>query len=63
MQVIIIANIIIKFSVIPPFYVNFTNILQADFLPKFFCPKILSQTVSREKLFKTLSYEKKLLVN
>jgi hypothetical protein len=46
--------------------VNFTNILQAAFVLIFFCQKLQNQTVSREKLHKTLSYKKaarKLLVN
>jgi len=38
---------------------NFTNILLAAFAPIFFCQKkIQSQSVSREKLCKTLSYKK-----
>jgi len=38
--------------------VNFINILQAAFALLFFCQKIQSQTVSKEKLLKTLLYEK-----
>jgi hypothetical protein len=38
--------------------VNFTNIYQAPFCQCSFDEKILTQTVSREKLFKIHSYEK-----
>ncbi len=37
---------------------NFINILWAAFAPIFFCQKIQSQIVNREKLQKALSYEK-----
>jgi hypothetical protein len=38
--------------------VNFIKILRAAFTPIFFCQKLQSQTVIREKLRKALSYEK-----
>jgi hypothetical protein len=38
--------------------VNFTDILRSAFLPIFFYQKIQTQTVSIEKLCKTLSYKK-----
>jgi hypothetical protein len=38
--------------------VNFINILQAGFVPIFLLQKISNQTVTREKLPKTPSYEK-----
>jgi hypothetical protein len=38
--------------------VNFINILQAAFAPIFFCQKLQSQTVTREKLHNTLLYKK-----
>jgi len=38
--------------------VNFINILRAAFALIFFCQKIQSQTVTREKLRKALLYEK-----
>jgi len=42
--------------------VNFTNNWRAAFEQMFFCKKLLSQTVSREKLRRSLSLMKKLLV-
>ena len=38
--------------------VNFSNIIQAVFLPISFRQKLLTQTVSTEKLRKTLLFEK-----